>query len=367
MQAKVLFIGDPHFKINNIEIVEVFIQQCLAHIRRERPDLCIIAGDVLHTHERLHTTAYNKALEFIGAVRQLTRTVVLVGNHDYENNQQFQTNKHWMNALKEWNNITIVDKSCTLSLNGCCFICVPYIPPGRFIEALNTLEDGWRGADCIFAHQEFFGCKMGAITSTDGDKWENNYPLVVSGHIHSEQQPQENIYYPGSVLQHAFGESENNGLLVLDFTAGVRPIMRKIVLDIPRMRTVYVDICKFSALELAPVTNERVKVVCRGGVEEFKALKKTKHYKSLIEKGVKIHFKFSMSSVTPARSVVSELRSFSEILETLIDRESEPVNNLYRELVGGKCIRMGENGREWERIEWISPEVGGKLNKSEKF
>ncbi len=37
------------------------------------------------------------------------------------------------------------------------------------------------------------------------------FPLVISGHIHSEQRPQKNIFYPGSVIQHALGESEDNG------------------------------------------------------------------------------------------------------------------------------------------------------------
>ena len=36
--------------------------------------------------------------------------LLLVGNHDYINNQQFLTNNHWMNAMKDWNNVTIIDK-----------------------------------------------------------------------------------------------------------------------------------------------------------------------------------------------------------------------------------------------------------------
>ncbi len=45
--------------------------------------------------------------------------------------------------------------------------------------------------------------KMGAIESIEGDKWDHSFPLVISGHIHSEQRPQKNIFYPGSVIQHA--------------------------------------------------------------------------------------------------------------------------------------------------------------------
>ncbi len=35
---------------------------------------------------------------------------------------------------------------------------------------------------------------MGAIESIEGDKWDHSFPLVISGHIHSEQRPQKNIF-----------------------------------------------------------------------------------------------------------------------------------------------------------------------------
>ena len=76
------------------------------------------------------------------------------------------------------------------------FLFVPYVPPGRFVEALETYKNiNWKDVDCIFAHQEFYGCKMGAILSEEGDKWESKWPLVVSGHIHSRQWINKNIYY----------------------------------------------------------------------------------------------------------------------------------------------------------------------------
>ena len=89
------------------------------------------------------------------------------------------------------------------------------MPPGRFHEALGTKK--WTDATCIWAHQEFYGCKMGAIVSVEGDKWDLHSPLVISGHIHSKQRPQENVYYSGSAMQHAFGESEKNIIAYISF------------------------------------------------------------------------------------------------------------------------------------------------------
>jgi DNA repair exonuclease SbcCD nuclease subunit len=338
-QCKILFIGDPHFKVTNLEIVDEFISQCLLHLTPDI-DLCLIAGDVLHTHERLHTAALNKATYFINQVRKRCPTYVLVGNHDYENNQQFLTNRHWMNPLKEWNgqNTFIIDNTTIINIKSFSFVMVPYVPPGRFVEALNVKGDEWRSSSCIFAHQEFYGCKMGAIESTEGDKWDISFPLVVSGHIHSEQRVQENIFYPGSVIQHAFGESENNGLLLLTFIkGGCDPIMTKIILDIPRMKTINVKIADFADLVVDPKKNERVKIICKGSVEAFKALKRTKHFKNIIDKGVKIQFKFlnaGNAGCALKNEVKNNEQKFSSILEKLILNENnKSLTEMYKTIL----------------------------------
>ena len=101
MTVKVLFIGDPHFKIDNIPEVEVFINKVTELTENKKPDFIVIAGDLLHTHERLHTIALNKAYDFIDKMRTISPTYVLVGNHDMCNNSQFLTENHWMNGLKK--------------------------------------------------------------------------------------------------------------------------------------------------------------------------------------------------------------------------------------------------------------------------
>ncbi len=157
--CKILFIGDPHFKVNNSEIIDEFIHQCLEQLTPDI-DICVIGGDILHTHERLHTTALNKAINFIDQVRKICPTYSLVGNHDYENNQQFLSKRHWMNALKEWNNTFIIDFTSIIKIKNFTFGMVPYVPPGRFVEALNIIDnEWWKNVNCIFAHQEFYGCK----------------------------------------------------------------------------------------------------------------------------------------------------------------------------------------------------------------
>ena len=63
MTTNVLFIGDPHFQVTNVVEIDKFMEKIINLATEKQPDIIIIAGDLLHTHERLHTTALNKAYE----------------------------------------------------------------------------------------------------------------------------------------------------------------------------------------------------------------------------------------------------------------------------------------------------------------
>ena len=325
--ATVLFIGDPHFMISNIPQVELFIERMTELALQKKPDLIICAGDLLHTHERLHTLPLNKAYELIDKMRKISKTYVLVGNHDYIQNQQFLTENHWMNGMKEWDNTIIVDTVVTEVINNVLFTFVPYVPPGRFQEALSSLDEEnglWRNSDCIFAHQEFFGCKMGAIVSVEGDKWPLDYPEVISGHIHSKQKPQKNVYYSGSAMQHAFGESSKNIIAHLTFEPeqkGYR--LDEIDLLLPRKKIVYMDVENVDDYEL-PDTEDKIKITVSGVYDQFKALKKTKKYKKLVKEGVKVVFKAKKIEHEQklSESIVDET-AFSTILSEIVNQQKD--------------------------------------------
>ena len=68
--------------------------------------------------------------------------------------------------------------------------------------------------------RSFMVVKWVAIESVEGDKWSLEYPNVISGHIHSNQTIQKNVYYPGAAMQHAFGESHKNVIPCMKFEGG---------------------------------------------------------------------------------------------------------------------------------------------------
>jgi DNA repair exonuclease SbcCD nuclease subunit len=339
--TKILIVGDPHFQVSNIPEVEIFIERITQLAYTKKPDLIIILGDLLHTHERLHTLPLNKAYELVDKMRNISKTYVLVGNHDTCNNQQFLNDNHWMNGMKEWYNTVIIDRVVTEVINGLIFTFVPYVPPSRFQEALDSVDSNiWKNSSCIFAHQEFFGCKMGAIVSVDGDKWPDHYPEIISGHIHSKQKPQKNVYYPGSAMQHAFGESTNNIIAYITFETNQKEYkLEEIDLKLPRKKIVYMDVENIDDYEL-PDTQDKIKITVSGVYEQFKALKKTHKYKKLVKDGVKVVFK--SKNIEHEKQISDNLvneTAFSNILREIVDRYKDThlydtyelvINNKYK-------------------------------------
>lgn len=331
---KVICVGDPHFRVENITEVEIFMDKIERLAKTENPDIIVILGDLLHTHEKIFTLALNKAYEFIRRMRDIAPTYVLVGNHDYIQNSQFLTENHWMNAMKDWDNVVIVDTVFSLERNGFKFVFTPYVPNGRFEEALNTIGDDWKDADCIFAHQEFAGCKMGAIVSIDGDKWPLDYPEIVSGHIHSRQKPQPNIYYTGSAMQHAFGESEKNTIPILEFSQGYK--LREIDLELPRKRIVYMDMDKVDDFK-PKETEDQLKITLTGSYDEFKTFKKSEKYKDLTKNGTKVVFKAKKETenVKPQQ----QTSGFKEILyDLVVETHEETLMEFYELIINNRKI-----------------------------
>jgi DNA repair exonuclease SbcCD nuclease subunit len=214
-----LVIGDPHFKVSNVRETDAMAGAIIRVAINRHPDIIIVLGDILDRHETIHVSPLTRATNFLASLMNIAPTFVLIGNHDLKNNRQFLSDEHPFTALKLWANIpstnvntiseikriTIVDTTTLVTIKGHILVFVPYVPPGRFEEALNRCP-GWEQATCIFGHQEFSGAQMGAIVSIEGDKWSLTYPYVVTGHIHDYQEPQINILYTGTPILHAFGD-----------------------------------------------------------------------------------------------------------------------------------------------------------------
>ena len=320
-RMKVLFVGDIHIKHENLTevngLIDYFKQQSSPFV-----DLIVLAGDLLHTHERLHTQLLNKAYDLVKACSVHHKTLILVGNHDYINNQQFLTNRHWMNGMKYWPNVTVIDRV----LHEGDFVFVPYVPVGRLVDALNTVPT-WRDATCIFAHQELRGCKMGAIVSTEGDEWLLDYPLVISGHIHEPQRPQANVIYPGSVINHAFGYN-SQGMYQFDFENKKLIAENYIDLGFEKKILYHVEVNKLNTIHPNQMTNKS-KFNVSGTLSEIRQFKTTEMYQALSKLS-----HVTLKIIKPKKENITfrtRLKSFETILEQMVvDRNNKKLLRDYK-------------------------------------
>jgi DNA repair exonuclease SbcCD nuclease subunit len=348
---RILAIGDQHFTTKNIKEIETFIDVVTGIAEECKPDLIVLLGDLLHTHEKIHTVPLNKAYTFIKKMRDIALTYVIVGNHDYINASQFLSDNHWLNSLKEWPNVVVVDKVVTYQVDDDLLVFSPYVEPERFLDAMNTI-DNWRDASVIFCHQEFYGCNMNGNYVSNQGKWDLSFPQVVSGHIHTKQHLQKNIYYTGSSMETEWkdvegNENSYNTIAVLSVENKKMTIEEK---EIRLHRKLKVHL-KIEDLESFVIPEENAEDQIRlqiSGIpyEEFNTLKQTTKYKELIEKDIKVDFEFNKSEVKvnnqKLQAIIndSSLNDFKSIFETLARGHKEPYyHELYELIMNNRVIK----------------------------
>ncbi len=292
--VKAFVIGDPHFKRNNIIDGRSFVNKCIPAAEKFKPDFIVILGDTLHCHDTAYNAPFELAYELIEGLQRIAHVFIIIGNHDIINHKAFLTPKHFFLPYRRWDNVTVVDHPLCREMNSFTFTFCPYVPNGRFSEALDKLiekESTWDLSDCIFAHQEFRGCSMeNGKTSDIGDKWDENYPPVITGHIHKAQTI-KNIYYPGSAYQHTFAEDPDKRIWGVTFVANSDPPgfkIKKIDLKIKGKRRIFLDVNNVDQFDESLIDKHQIQLRLRGTTEEFKVFDKGKRAKDLRNKGVKI-------------------------------------------------------------------------------
>jgi Marseillevirus putative DNA repair exonuclease len=331
--VKVLTLGDPHFKVNNVQDSEEMTEKFVELSKNTQPDFIVVMGDVLDRHSSIHVIPLMKCEELIKQLSEIAPTFVLVGNHDRPNNSNFLTDEHPFNALKHWNNTYVIDKVMEIYYHGGIFIekldkCeeafrfifVPYVPPGRFEEALNTIENPFENVTAYFAHQEIYGAKMGAIVSQCGDKWDLKNSLMISGHVHDRDNLQPNMIYVGTPFQHTYNE-DNKTVSLFTFYEDKKWGEERIDLGLKKKITIYITPEKVPMYE--PPDDKVVKLIIRGEESEIKTVAKLDKINELKKKGVKIAFKVLQNTENPVHTAVPKMNYKDRLLlELKNDEES---------------------------------------------
>lgn len=358
MSLRALCLGDSHFQINNTRDVDEYLSKLKIFLSEHDSEIDIIVsmGDVLHRHAQLHVIPLNRAISYFQLLSSFKPTYLIVGNHDMLNNSVFLTPDHWYNCLKLWPNITIIDNVKMETLRGCKVVFCPYVPDGRFIEALQTLkffkdserktenDEAWKSADVIFSHVSIRGANMGHAIAQDCDEWKDEYPFLITGHIHLSQRLGSNLYFTGSILQVAVDEPPDKHIVLATITNPRNVSIQEHDLDLPRREILHVDLKEIDTIQIPRNRNIKYTLYINGEKEEFKAFMRGMKYKNLItdpqidggSHGVKFKPRKSeiKSTQKKSHSVKNEkFKTFNQLLQESIESEKdELLTTLWNEL-----------------------------------
>lgn len=324
-------IGDPHFRPSSFKTCELFVTRCISKIQELKPTFTVVLGDVLDGHETLKTSSLNQAYSFTTTLAEICHTFVLVGNHDYINNSQFLSDKHYMKSWKLHDGITIVDSIVDRTFNGIRVLFCPFVAKGRFIEALDTCKD-WKKAHCIFAHQEIAGFFYDGSTATEGDEWKEEWPILISGHIHGHQHS-KNVYYTGSSMQIAVNEDDDKRLCLVKFPLKDLGDIVRIDLGLPKKRLVKLKVDDAYEYTIPEGWEEDgITIYVSGPKEDLEAFRCNQKYEEL--KSMKVSFRFDVEKTrtqTP-HSHTGAAPNFEEILRDIIKKKRVEVRRVYKEV-----------------------------------
>lgn len=323
----VLAIGDVHFSHNNSDETDVMHATILDKARTIKPDFIVVLGDVYDRHSEVNIFASYRGSNFLFDLMDLCTTYVLVGNHDMLNNSQFFPKEHSLCAYKRYENLIIVDETIKRKIGDKTFVFVPYVPDGRFEEALNHVE-GWKKADVIFGHQEIRGANYTmSDKSTTGDVWLEDYPLLVSGHLHIRQLVAKNIYYPGAPRQVKINEDEDRYICKLE--VGDKISMKKIKIDSIVKRHEYIRACDIKSYQ--PEKGVKLKITILTNQDDNEKLIKYDYIlREWKAKGIKVVTDMRVKKRT-TEEVKTVRRSYTELVMNKIAGDDKAIK-IYKEI-----------------------------------
>lgn len=351
IETKALIIGDPHFKVSNVRDTDLMTEAVLKTARSLDLDFIVVLGDTLDRHESIHVVPLCRSITFLAELKEIAPVYLLIGNHDLKNNKQYLSEEHPFTALKQWTNLKVIDKPSLYKINELPFVFVPFVATGRFMEALDSMHSScsetgaleilndWKSATCIFAHQEFKGVQMKAITSVEGDAWDVTYPFVISGHIHSYQEVQENLLYVGTAYQQEFGDSCDKALSYFKFTSSTQRTHERIDLKLPQKYIIKMSCNEVTDYQLP--TNADLKISISGTAGELKAIMKHPNVEKWKKEGHKVTYKTIPDVNNNEPILIKATENFSDILYDAVS-ENIRLKSLYQQIFGNIVNEMNK-------------------------
>lgn len=284
---RVLLIGDLHFKYsdksNHKDTDELTIQLINIAKSISNLDKIVVLGDTLDAHERIHISQMTRAIKLLEQLVEIAPLVILIGNHDRVNPEEFLTDQSPFYALKKWPNTIVADTVQYEEIKGKRLLYVPYVSPGRFVEAIETKlqSSEWKTCNVIFGHQDFKGATDNdGFELPNGDDWYSQWPRVYSGHIHKSHRLDNGVVYVGTPYQTRHGECANKHVMLIELMSGSRDILEHYIpTNVTKKITKKIDISQLDTLTLSEdekKSNFKLVIMCSSSDKTVRKHKKIK-------------------------------------------------------------------------------------------
>ena len=178
---------------------------------------------------------------------------------------------------------------------------------------------------------------MGPIISSNVEDWKDEYPLLISGHMHDKQKVKKNLYYTGSSMQHSFGEGDDKSIALITIDKDNVDI-EEVYLSIRRKKILYTTIEDLESIQEKINENPEIefKIVIKGDDNDLKAIKKSNLYKETLNLDNVKDIKLKSEVKDDGKIKILE-DDFVECLQSLIYNEENPyLSSLYEHIMYGK-------------------------------
>jgi UDP-2,3-diacylglucosamine pyrophosphatase LpxH len=204
--SRILFIGDPHLRINHFEQAKVFLKWVGEMVILHKPDIVCNLGDTMHNHAVLRSELMKEFRDHINIIVNCGSDYwYVLGNHDQWKPRD--SKYHALQTFEGMKGLTIFDKITQLPQHN--ITVVPYV---------QKFEDFPLNAKgLLITHNTFIGADYGFKREDCGiNADKSNADLIISGHIHKRQQFGK-VIYPGTPYAHnATDVDQTKGLLLFD-------------------------------------------------------------------------------------------------------------------------------------------------------
>jgi DNA repair exonuclease SbcCD nuclease subunit len=314
---RILFIGDPHLKINNFEQSINFLRWVEQVVQEKSPDLVVNLGDTFHNHAVLRSEILKEFKDHVLSITSTTPYWYVVGNHDQ---WKPKDNKyHALQVLDGIKDFTVFDKTVHFGPENALYEGITVVP---YVQEFDDFPTD-TGRLCI-THNTFIGADYGFKREDCGiDSGKVNADFIISGHIH-KRQSFGNVIYPGTPYAHNANDVDHTKGLLLFESASYR--QEFIESPFPRWRSI-----EFEIEQNRPITslhsllltelNSSDKWILRvtGPKAELSAYFKSKDYFELT-KGKDVIIKANPTDAEKQNRVQIKASSEASIIEEYVNK-----------------------------------------------